>query len=85
MAQVNKLSSDEYTLFKKLNPDYVRVVQEVSNKNKADILSGKINAENLPEVEKDTVTTVDGILTILPTLPPSTTPPADDDIGLPLV
>ena len=51
MAQVNKLSSDEYTLIKKLNPDYVRVVQEVSNKNKADILSGKINAQNLPQVE----------------------------------
>jgi hypothetical protein len=84
MAQVNKLSSDEYTLFKKLNPDYVRVVQEVSNKNKADILSGKINAENLPEVEKDTVTTVDGILTI-PTLSPSTTTLVSDDIDLPLL
>jgi hypothetical protein len=85
MAKLSQRASQEYTLLKKANPDYVRVVQEISNKNKADILSGKINAENLPEVEKDTVTTVDGILTILPTLPPSTTPPADDDIGLPLV
>ena len=51
MTQVSQIASQEYKLFKKLNPDYVRVVQEVSNKNKADILSGKINAQNLPKVE----------------------------------
>ncbi len=51
IAQMNKLAEQEYSLMKRENPDYVRVVQEVSDKNKADILSGKINAQNLPAVE----------------------------------